>query len=536
MDENWKDERNKIIGLGENSLRKSYYPELQRKIEELEASQNNLASIINSTNEGILIHDNQGHIVFMNKPAERLLNVSNEDKAHLTIKDISSDKNDLVLLFNILETVRLTEPKTIEWIIVQKDTNAEIQVQISINNTLWNGQRHFIAVIRDFTERKEYEEKLLKAKEKAEENDRLKSAFLQNMSHEIRTPMNAIVGFTDFLTDPDVSDEERKEFIRIIKNSTNQLLSIVSNILTISILETKQEHVNIQPVNLNKLLHDLYLIFTAQAQLRNLSIDLKVYLPDNESEIYTDKTKLNQIISNLLNNAMKFTPSGTIEFGYTCANNDLIFYVKDSGLGISKDIQTRIFDRFFQSSTLTQSFNGGMGLGLAISKEFVDLLGGRIWVESEVNEGSTFYFSIQHQPVGNVVEKKNVISIKPGINPTILVAEDEEYNYLYLLTLLKSFNANVIHSLNGEEAVNACKSSVKLDLILMDIKMPVMDGYTAARIIKAVRPDLPIIAQSAYLKDNEKNESLNLNFDDYVTKPIDKNELSRKIQKFLKLN
>jgi PAS domain S-box-containing protein len=534
MEDSWKNERNKIVGLGENSFRKSYYPELQSKIDELEASQKNLETIINSTSDGIIIHDISGQILYLNEPAEILLNVKEDDKYKLSVKDISSLQNDFSKLPEIWNSVRNTQPQTIEWIIIQNVTKKEIPVQISINNTVWNGLQAFVAVIRDFTVRKEYEEKLLKAKENAEENDRLKTAFLQNMSHEIRTPMNAIIGFSDLLNDPDILPESREKYTSIIINSTNQLLSIVNNILTISTLETKQERLNIQPTNINQVLSDLFTIYKGQPHSHNISIQLNQSLSDFESFIYTDKTKIIQIVTNLLNNALKFTHEGLIEFGCRLECNNLLFYVKDSGIGIPKELQSKIFNRFVQADKSIQLSYGGAGLGLAISKEFVDLLEGKIWVESDLGKGSTFYFTIKYLPVNKYSDDEIVNTDLINKITTILIAEDEENNYFYITTLLKKMNISLIHTINGKETVEACKSNSEINLVLMDIKMPVMDGYTAAKLIKEFRPGLPIIAQSAYTNGNEIKKNEGNTFDDYISKPLNKDELYRKIMKFIK--
>jgi len=237
------------------------------------------------------------------------------------------------------------------------------------------------------------------AKEKAEESNKLKTAFLQNISHEIRTPLNAISGFSGLLNTPDLSKEKRKKFVSIIQNSSNQLASIVTDILTISSLETKQIKSNIDKVCINRIIKDLLVTFKQQAIKDNISLYAKQPLPEKQSEIFTDKTKLIQILTNLINNALKFTPQGFIEFGYSLINNNLEFYVKDSGIGIDPKYHEKIFERFGKINTSTTKLYGGTGIGLPISKEYVELLGGKIWVLSETDKGSSFYFTIPYKPV-----------------------------------------------------------------------------------------------------------------------------------------
>lgn len=393
----------------------------------------------------------------------------------------------------------------------------------------------------DITEIKTFEIELLRAKEKAEESDRLKTAFLQNMSHEIRTPLNAICGFADMLGEDDLTQEKRKHFTGIIQNSSKQLLSIVTDVLTISSIETKQEKVNIRKVNVNNIILELLAKFERQSVAFSYPIYVKQHLSDHESEIYTDAAKLVRILNNLLTNAIKFTNAGFIEFGYTLENpkpdsNDqpmLRFFVKDTGIGIDPTLQEKIFERFRQADLSITKKYGGTGLGLSISKGLVALLGGQIWVESQPGEGSVFYFTIPYVPVHKMPIGSVSVSKNKDVR-TILVAEDEEYNYLLIEQLLIDKNLNLIHAKNGREVVQICRENRKIDLVLMDIKMPLMDGHEAAKQIKAFHQGLPIIAQSAYALEHEIDLYRDV-FDDYITKPIKKEELYMKLSAYVDL-
>jgi len=386
---------------------------------------------------------------------------------------------------------------------------------------------------------------LIVLKEKAEESNRLKTSFLQNISHEIRTPLNAICGFSGMLSMPDLTDDKKNNFISIIQNSSNQLLAIVNDVLTISSLQNKQEKINIQEVCINEIIDDLHTIFNQQAKNQNINLVKKNGLTNNQSLIYTDRTKIIQILTNLLSNALKFTKMGEIEFGYivddvrtgrdlSLRDKSLQFYVKDTGIGINSEFHEKIFERFSQADKNIQTNYGGTGLGLSISKGFVELLGGKIWLNSEDGKGTTFYFTIPYKPISQI-ETTEILYPKFENRSTILVAEDEEYNFMYIEELLNRINLNIIRTKDGKETVEMCKSNPNISLILMDIKMPIMDGFEATKLIKEFRPNLPIIAHTAYALEQEI-EFYSGVFDDYITKPTKKDELFQKLNKHISIN
>lgn len=404
----------------------------------------------------------------------------------------------------------------------------------TIKTPLYDNNNELIGILgigRDITHRKKIENELLNAKKQAEESDRLKTEFLHNISHEVRTPLNAIVGFSSLLNEPDITEEKRTTFCKIIQNSSDQLVAIVSDILTISSLDAKQVHVTLAPVCINNIIIELLTIFKQQSINQNISLHAKQNLNNYQSEILTDRTKVTQILSNLISNALKFTHEGFIDFGYELKDQYLEFYVKDSGIGIKSDFHEKIFERFRQADKSKSKIYGGTGLGLAICKALTELLGGRIWVESEFGKGSIFYFTIPYNPV----HKENQLLSPSEQNSqykTILVAEDEEFNYLYLEGILMDQNFKIIHTMDGKETVDQFKSNPQIQLVLMDIKMPVMNGYEAAKIIKSINPSIPIIAQSAYALADERAQFGDI-FDDYLTKPIRKNTLIQTVLKYL---
>jgi PAS domain S-box-containing protein len=378
---------------------------------------------------------------------------------------------------------------------------------------------NYIGVKEDITERKRMEQDLIVARNKAEESDRLKTAFLQNMSHEIRTPLNAICGFSELLLDSGSSLGKQEYFVSIIQNSSNQLLSILNDIFTISSLQTNQEIFNIQRFNVNEVIDELKEINQKQLKNKDVSIIVRKAIPKDQAIISTDRTKLTQILSNLINNAIKFTSKGIIEFGYSIKNDIIEFFVKDSGIGIHPDHHEIIFERFRQADNSIRTNYGGSGLGLSIAKGYVELQKGKIWVESELNKGAVFRFTIPARIHKKISNDTKFTSIETDRRLKILIAEDEKVSLSYMQELFSNKNIDIITANNGKKAIEACKTNPDIDLVLMDIKMPGIDGYSAAKIIKEFNADLPIIAQTAYALDPEIEKYKDI-FDDYITKPI----------------
>lgn len=386
----------------------------------------------------------------------------------------------------------------------------------------------FIGVAIDITERKKLLDDLVIAKEKAEENDRLKTAFLHNISHEIRTPMNAIVGFSEFLSEPGLPPEKQRHYVDIIIQSSNQLLSTITDIISISTIEAGQEKIHEKEVNLNAVCNLVNEQFLAKAQSQDVNLLCKTTLADNEASIITDEIKLNQILTNLIGNALKFTKQGRVDFGYAVKGDQLEFYVKDTGIGIPPEMHNEIFNCFRQVETTTTRQYSGSGLGLSISKAYIELLGGKIWLTSEPEKGSAFYFTIPFKPAisKSSADMQSALGLKIDQKKarTFLIAEDQDSNFMVLKELLSALNVNIIRALNGIEAIEICKNQ-PIDLILMDIKMPMMDGYEATKRIKEFLPNIPIIAQTAYTMNEEKERALQAGCDNYLTKPFKKADL-----------
>ncbi len=412
----------------------------------------------------------------------------------------------------------ITEQKKAAIELTQKN-----QEYLDLNKTLEQSLAHIKLINKELQE----------AKEVAEKSDRLKSAFLANMSHEIRTPMNGIIGFSQMLNQEDLTPEKRAYYIKIVVDSSQQLLSIVNDILDISMLETGQVKVMREKVKLNELLKDLFTIYQPQAKKNGLELEWKSKASTDDCTMITDGTRLRQILQNILNNAIKFTTNGHIEYGYTCQKGVVKFFVKDTGVGIAPGDMENIFDRFFQEEMEITRQYGGTGLGLSISKNLVELLGGQIWVESTKNMGSTFYFTLPLEQAEAMPREDNMASkTETSKQFTILVAEDEELNYLYIEEVLSSLDVHLLHARNGHEALSISKEHPEIDLVLMDLKMPKLNGHEAAKQIRELYPKLPIVAQTAYAMTGDKEKTMDAGFDDYISKPMNPDKLIEVVEKF----
>ncbi|MCG8702258.1 MAG: PAS domain S-box protein [Bacteroidales bacterium] len=393
---------------------------------------------------------------------------------------------------------------------------------------LINEKYYLYAIIHDISDRKKFERELVKTRVKANESDLLKSAFLANLSHEIRTPMNGIIGFSDMLEDESLSMKQRKHYTGFIKRSAVKLLNVVNDILDIARIDSGQVDIFKERFNVNELTNSLYDFYLPDAEKKGIKLIINNSLPDDEAVIFSDRYKIYQVLNNLMSNSLKFTQIGSVEIGYKVEHYTLEFYVKDTGIGVPIYLQEVIFDRFRQAELDKHRPHGGVGLGLSISKAFVELLHGKIWVESEIGQYTIFRISLPFIPNSGNESSTYIVKKQPKANwknKTILIAEDDETNFDYLEMLISSTNATVIRAFNGVEAVDLCRNNSNIDLVLMDIKMPVLNGLDATRQIKKLRKDLPVIAQTAYAMTSDEASTRDAGCDSYISKPIEPGKL-----------
>jgi CheY-like chemotaxis protein len=386
-------------------------------------------------------------------------------------------------------------------------------------------------------------EELIIAKEHAEQSDRLKSAFLANMSHEIRTPMNGILGFASILKEADLTGDEQQEYLKIIEQSSARMLNIINDIVDISKIESGLMEIHLKESNINEQIDYIHTFFKPEMDKKRIQFFAKKSLPESEAIIKTDREKIFAILTNLVKNAIKYTDEGSIEFGYNlkteCQTTVLEFFIKDTGIGIPKHRQEAIFERFIQADIADKMARQGAGLGLAISRAYVEMLGGRIWVESEEGKGSIFYFTIPYKPqlhtksdittiVSDEGEKVQIRKLK------ILIVDDDETSDLVILTMIKKISHGVLHAVTGVEAIKTCRDNPDLDLVLMDIKMTDMNGYEATRQIRQFNKNVVIIAQTAFGLSGDREKAIEAGCNDYISKPIIKDELLTLIQTHFK--
>ncbi|PLX14588.1 MAG: hybrid sensor histidine kinase/response regulator [Marinilabiliales bacterium] len=379
----------------------------------------------------------------------------------------------------------------------------------------------------------------LRIEELEKQND-LKTAFMANMSHELRTPLNSIIGFSELLLESDNTKEEDLLYRKMIGSSGRSLMQLIEDIIDTSKIESGQLKISKTDFELNAFMDEILFNFQQEKQIRelfNIDLHLSKASPEKELYIYTDQFRLRQVLSNLIVNSMKFTDTGFISFGYSFGgDNELQFYVKDSGTGMESDVSKKIFDRFSQDKSTQYRNKEGSGLGLSISKSIIKLLNGEIWLDTKSGVGTTFYFTIPFENKENTKSKNRItgrFDIPNLSEKKILVVDDVDQNIFFYKSLFKTTGANILVADTGKKAINICENNSDISLILMDIMMPDMDGYTTTREIKKMYPQLPIIMQTAFFSNRAAEQSFEAGADEFIGKPINIQELFTLVKKHI---
>ncbi len=514
---------------------------------DLVESEKKYRDMFDNITDMLYLYDLNGNLIDANKSFKKLFCQSDDDIKKSNIVDLITRGSDSI--YNKQEIIHLLEEVIIKGYIdgeveVKKSSGEKVILEFK-NSLITDECGRPIGVrgsARDITERKMFEKVLIEAKEKANESDRLKSNFIANMSHEIRTPLNAILGFTDILME-EVSDGSHRNYLGMIQNSGKLLLSIIDDILDLSKIESGVLKISPGPFNVKTLMLNAYNRGVVFLKDKSKEIDFVHEIDPAVPEfIYGDGYRIEQVLNNLIINAVKFTPKGTIKMGLKPGNDyNLEFFVEDTGIGISPENMKMIFERFRQVDSDSRRSFGGTGLGLAISKMIVELMGGDVYVRSEPGRGSKFIFTIPYRPAfGKELLPEMPSETNRAHGNRIMVVEDNRINRILVIRILEKRGYNTIVAKDGFEAVNLVKNGEKIDLVLMDIQMPGMDGMEALKLIREFENSsgggrrVPVIALSAHVMKDDVNKFLASGFDSYVSKPFNSNDLMARIESFLK--
>jgi len=511
----------------------SVISERNKAFKALNQSEHKFKIIFDNAADIILIHDFDGYIVDVNLLASKSLGYSTREMIHIPYFELEIEKNRM---FHQQRVDLLTTQKQMifETVFVTKNKK-EIPVEINSKVVRYKHKSMVLSIVRDITERKKNEKELIRAKEKAEESDKLKTTFLANISHEIRTPLNAILGFAQLLDSPSLIQEKRIKYTKVIQERGNDLLNLISDLLDISKIDTGQMEVKQSKMNMNELFNDLIRYFESLAMSKSLTFNYRNDLTYELSNIISDPSHVKKILICLLSNAFKFTHEGQIEYGCKLlSNNNLLFFVKDTGIGIAQSDFEIIFKHFRQAddSYISRQYDGA-GIGLSIASGLVALLGGNIWLDSELNKGTSFYFTIPY--ISAKAEEKeealqeSVLHNWKGKN--ILIVEDDSNNQLFLEETLENTNVNYRVATSAKQALNLINLNSDIHLILMDIRLPDQNGYDLTREIKLMHPSISVIAQTAYASEADRYLALQAGCVDFMVKPIKYKDLLIRIQK-----
>ena len=514
--------------LDDASIRKSHL----KAANALHESESKFRNIFQNHAAVKLIFDPEtGSIVEANQAAANFYGWPAEVLQTKTIFDINITHKEVLKK----EIFRAQESTKVQFEFKHKKADGTIiDVEVFTSTITIKGKKYLHSIIHDVSEKKRIGEDLLKAKEKAVESDRLKTAFINNISHEIRTPLNSILGFGQFLAETDLTKEERLDTYYHIQQSSARLMKTVSDYMDMAMLVSSSMKPCKNKFYLQAFFTDVVNQYKPLIEEKEIEFTIEIPEQTEKTLLYSDAELLQKIIEKILDNAVKFTRKGSISCGYKLTPNGVEFYIQDSGKGVAPDKLELIFHMFSQEElSMTRGYEGS-GLGLTIAKGMVDLLGGSIWVDSQQGVGSKFIFTIPYSENHEIsVQNQSKNTFRSVIDkPLILIAEDDELNYKYLETLFKIQGHQHIHAINGAEAVDFCRNNPRITLVLMDIKMPVINGIEATQLIREFRPHLPIIATTAYAQTGDEQKFITVGCNDYLVKPIKKDQLIKMIEKY----
>jgi PAS domain S-box-containing protein len=532
-------------GLGKDYLVYSFSPAKGRfatifsdisALKRAESQIRKLSEAVKQSPASIVITDMEGTIEYVNPRFIEETGYTFEEAVGQNPKVLKSGEQSDLYYKNMWETISSGNFWTGEF--HNKKKNGELYWEAAVIAPIKDEKgvtTNYLAVKEDITEMKKMQVALENAKLKAEESERLKAAFLANMSHEIRTPMNGLLGFVDLLKDPNLSYEEKMEYITIIEESGHRMLNIINDLINISKVESGQMQLNLADSNINDQIRFIQNFFKLEASNKGIELITSCPLESDLSIIKTDREKVYAVLTNLIKNAIKFTAKGTITVGYVIKDNKMEFYVKDTGRGIPSDKLKAIFDRFQQVDTQLSNGIEGSGLGLTISKAYIEMLGGKIWVDSLVGEGSTFYFTLPYNPQLENNRPYDLIEPEPSIcmlpeKVTLLIVDKDDQERKYLKELLNTYNVRILSASTYMEALEKCKSTTEIDLVLMHITKSITDGTNAVKQMKELKPSMPVVAVSTYAIDNEHSHEL---FDEIIMKPLLSDRLIQIVEKYL---
>lgn len=489
---------------------------------------NLLNRAIEASSVSVVITDSEGKINYINPYFTFITGYTNEDVLGENPRILKSGNQNNSFYEELWSTIHSGKDWTGEF--QNRKKNGELYWEAAIISPIMNSKgelTNFIAIKEDITQRKKLLEELVFAKDKAEESDKLKTAFINNISHEIRTPLNGILGFGQLIAENELAVEDRKIMLSELQTSTDRLMNTISDYMEIAMIVSGTLKVHKESFLLEPVFNEI--IGKTQQGCATNGLGFKAEISKNSSglTLNSDPVIIKKILNKLIDNSLKFTHEGCITCGYSIEEHHVTFFVRDTGIGISNDKLDIIFEMFSQEdSSLTRGHEGN-GLGLSIAKGLVILLGGEIHVTSVKGKGSEFAFTIPYThrkkfpSIINHAHSK-IFSNKKAL---VLVAEDDELNYLYMRTLLDTSGYTYIHAVNGLDAVNYCRQHPDISIVLMDIKMPLMNGIEATKLIREFRPDLPIIATTAYAQMGDEHRFLEAGCNDYISKPINKDKL-----------